>query len=179
MVCDRCIKVVKDELEKLDLKVKEIRLGEVIIESEKPVNHNKLQEILSPLGFDLLEDKTVRIIDRIKTLIIEMIHYGKELKSGENISDFLAREIGKDYNSLSSLFSGIENITIEKFVILQKIEKVKEFLFYNELTLSEIAYKLGYSSVAHLSSQFKQVTGMTPSEFKKSKGNLRKPLDQV
>lgn len=180
MVCNRCIKVVKDEFEKLDLKIETIELGKVCISSQ--LNEAKLSEIREMLdenGFELIDDKKSKLIDRIKTLVINMIHYQKEVSVSINSSDFISREIGYDYSYLSNLFSSVEGITIEKYIINQKIEKVKELLFYNELTLNEIAIQLGYSSVQHLSNQFKKITGFTPSHFKKLKENKRKPLDEV
>jgi AraC-like DNA-binding protein len=122
----------------------------------------------------------VKIIERIKTLVINIVHHTSPEKSlSENYSTVIARELGYDYHYLSSLFSSIENVTIEKFIILQKIERVKELLVYNELTLSEIAYQTGYSSVQHLSSQFKKITGFTPSHYKTIKKNRRRPIDHV
>ncbi|HEY8402715.1 MAG TPA: AraC family transcriptional regulator [Cytophagaceae bacterium] len=179
MVCNRCIKVVKEELEKLDLTVTDIQLGEAVVTSENAPDLSKVKEVLEENGFELLEDKKIKIVEKIKALIVEMVHYKESGEIKTNHSDYLAQELGKDYHYLSSLFSSIENITIEKYIILQKIEKVKELLVYNELTLSEIAYALGYSSVAYLSNQFKQVTGFTPSEFKKLKNHHRKALDKV
>lgn len=177
MVCDRCIRVVREELEKMGLKVTSIKLGEAVVEGNVPVEKEEVSRVLSDAGFELLEDKNFKLIERIKTLIIDVIHHKTEFSG--NFSDYISKEIGRDYHYLSSLFSSMENITIEKFIILQKIEKVKELLVYGELTLSEIAYQLNYSSVAHLSSQFKQVTGHTPTEFKKLKQQPRVPLDKV
>ena len=180
MVCNRCIKVVKEELEEIDLNVKDIKLGEVVVESAKQIDLEKVKEVLEKNGFELLEDKNVKLIDRIKTIIIELIHHNKKSEAlKENYSEYISKEIGKDYSYISHLFSSVENITIEKYIIHQKIEKVKELLVYGELTLGEISYQLGYSSVGHLSSQFKQVTGMSPSDFKKMKSKDRTPLDEV
>lgn len=180
MVCNRCIKVVKDEFEKLNLEIEAIELGKVSISSQ--LNDSELSEIKNVLdknGFELIDDKKSKIIDRIKTLVIEITHYKKEVSASINISDFISKEIGYDYSYLSNLFSSVEGITIEKYIINQKIEKVKELLVYDELTLNEIAFQLGYSSVQHLSNQFKKITGLTPSHFKKLKENKRKPLDEV
>lgn len=178
MVCDRCIKVVKDELEKIGLTVNNIILGEAEIENPNRIDKATIAHTLESSGFELLEDKNIRLVERIKTFIIELIHRNSQ-EIQTNFSILISQELGKDYHYLSTLFSSIENITIEKFIILQKIEKVKELLIYDELTLSEISYKLGYSSVAHLSSQFKQVTGFTPSNFKKLKSKPRNSLDKV
>jgi AraC-like DNA-binding protein len=179
MVCDRCIKVVKEELTKIGLSVRNIYLGEAEVESDKAIDLDLVRKILNASGFELLEDKKFQIIDKIKSVIISLIHSDKNAVLSVNYSEYIAREVGKDYASLSSLFSSAENITIEKYIILQKIEKVKELLVYDELTLSEISDKMAYSSVAYLSSQFKQITGFTPTEFKKIKSHKRKPLDKL
>jgi AraC family transcriptional regulator len=180
MVCNRCIKVVRDELSALGYTIKNIELGEVTLKeelSDKSINQVSL--MLTDNGFELIDDKKSRIINRIKTLIIEFIHYDREKPEHMNLSDFLAKEIGHDYSYLSNLFSSVDGITIEKYLINQKVEKAKELLVYDELTLSEISYQLGYSSVQHLSSQFKKTTGLTPSHFKKIKTRKRNPLDKV
>ncbi|MEJ5351293.1 MAG: helix-turn-helix domain-containing protein [Melioribacteraceae bacterium] len=181
MVCNRCIKVVKEELEKIGIKVKNISLGEV--ETATEIDKNKLNEIKKVLeenGFELLENRKAKIIEKIKNIIITKIYNDEEfLINNKNFSKLIEEQIGLDYNYLSSLFSSLESITIEQFIILQKIERAKELLKYDELTLSEIAFKLGYSSVQHLSNQFKKVTGLSASEFKKITKNIRKPLDKV
>ena len=180
MVCNRCIKVVRDELTREGYTIKYIVLGEVQL--EEILNENeigKIERILSENGFELINDLKSQMINRIKTLIIEYIHYDRLKPDHQNLSDFLAGELEHDYSYLSHLFSSVEGITIEKYLILQKIEKVKELLVYNELSLKEISYQLGYSSVQHLSSQFKKVTGLTPSYFKKIGYDRRKPLDKV
>lgn len=180
MVCPRCIKVVKDEFEKLNIPIENIELGLVTTASE--LNVEQIESIIKVLvqnGFELIDDKKSQLIDNIKTLIIEKIHHSEESNKSINSSDYIARKIGYDYSYLSNLFSSVEGITIEKYIINQKIEKVKELLVYDELSLNEISYKLGYSSVQHLSNQFKKVTGLTPSHFKKLGGNKRKSLDEV
>lgn len=179
MVCNRCIMAVQNELNKLNLKTNSIVLGEVTLEKEPTTDtKKKLAEALSVLGFELIDDKKSRIIEKIKNTIIELVHYQDgDLKN--NLSDILGKELNHDYNYLSNLFSEVEGSTIEKYFIAQKIEKVKELLVYDELSLSEIAYRLNYSSVAYLSNQFKKVTGLTPSHFKLIKAEKRKPLDQV
>ena len=178
MVCGRCIKVVKEELEKLGLSIINISLGEVII-GGTDLPYDKIKRTLEDNGFELLENKRAKTIERIKLFVIKFINDDKMLSSGKKFSSQLAHEMNMDYNYLSSLFSSIEQITIEQFVILQKIEKAKELLKYGELTLSEIAYRLGYSSVNHLSGQFKKVTGMSASEFKNLTGSSRKPIDKI
>ncbi len=175
MVCNRCIEAVEKELSDLNIDFENVELGRVEIESITDDQKNKLSDRLINRGFELLEDKTSKTIERIKTLIIQSIHNDNAMSS--KYSDYLEKEIGKEYSSISSLFSSVEGITIERFIILQKIERIKELITYDQLSLSEISYKLGYSSVQHLSNQFKKNTGMTPSEFKKQHANLRKPID--
>jgi AraC family transcriptional regulator len=181
MVCNRCIKVVREELEKLDYTVKNIELGEVIIASDKKkFQLDKIKKSLEENGFELIDSRNANIIERVKILIIKLIHHNStENQSDINLHDEIVKEAGLSYQYVSSLFSSMEGITIEKFIIHQKIEKVKELIVYDELTLSEIAYRLGYSSVQHLSNQFKKVTGLSPSYFKKLKSKKRKPLDRI
>ena len=180
MVCNRCIRVVNEELTNLGFNVKSVELGEAVIEDQP--DEEKMKEIAETLkenGFELIDDRKGQLIDHIKTVIIELIHYRREKEEHINFSDYISKEAGYDYSYLSNLFSSVEGTTIEKYIIHQKIEKAKELLVYDELTLSEIAWQLGYSSVQHLSRQFKKVTGLTPSHFKKVKENRRKPLDEV
>ncbi len=179
MVCGRCISAVETIFNDLNIKIKSISLGE--IETESVVSDKDLQSLekyLTETGFERIKDSAHQLIEKIKNLIIVKIG---ELDIDENflLSEFLSSELHKDYSSLSKAFSQNENITLEQFFILQKIEKVKELLLYNEFTLTEIAGKLGYKSVQHLSSQFRNSTGFTPTEFKKLKVHNRKPLDQV
>jgi len=156
-----------------------IILGEVETQNAIPeAELEKLKTSLVGFGFEMIDDQTSVLIEKIKTLIIEMVHYnGVPIKV--NHSTFIESKIGRDYNYLSALFSDVTGVTIERYIILQKIERVKELLVYDELTLSEIAYELDYSSVAYLSGQFKKVTGLTPGHFKQIKEIKRKPLDQV
>jgi AraC family transcriptional regulator len=180
MVCNRCIKVVDEEISKLGFEIKSIELGKVVL-SRIP-NDTEKEEIEASLlnnGFELIDDKESKIIETIKTIVIEMVHHGKEKNIHINTSDVIANEVGMDYSYLSNLFSAVEGTTIEKFVISQKIERAKELLVYNEISLNEISYDLGYSSVQHLSNQFKKVTGLSPSHFKKIKKNKRRPLDKI
>lgn len=179
MVCDRCISAVQNIFEKSDIAVKSIHLGEVETESQLSENdlfdiENKLEEI----GFEIIKDPSQQLIENIKNLIILQIG---RLDTDENftLSNFLSNALHKDYSALSKVFSQNENITLEQYYILQKIEKVKELLFNNDFTLTEIAGHMGYRSVQHLSSQFKSTTGHTPTEFKKLKIQDRKPLDYV
>ncbi|MCG7502763.1 AraC family transcriptional regulator [Tenacibaculum sp. Mcav3-52] len=179
MVCNRCILVIQNELDKLGVGVKSIKLGEVILEKELTSDEKEsLDKILLDLGFEIIDDKKSRIIEKIKNLIINLVHH-QDSETKVNLSDLLSNELHHDYNYLSNLFSEVEGTTIEKYFIAQKIEKVKELLVYDELSLSEIAFRLHYSSVAYLSNQFKKVTGLTPSHFKKIRKDRRKPLDEV
>jgi AraC-like DNA-binding protein len=179
MVCNRCIMVVQAELEKLGYQPSRVTLGEVIIEQDLTDDEKKkMDERLQSLGFAIIDDRKSQLIERIKNLIIELVHQqNSHLKT--NLSDWLISHLQHDYTYMTNLFSEVEGTTIEKYFIAQKIEKVKELLVYDELTLSEIAFQLNYSSVAHLSSQFKKVTGLTPSHFKKIREEKRKPLDEV
>ncbi|WP_394420730.1 helix-turn-helix domain-containing protein [Tenacibaculum mesophilum] len=179
MVCNRCILVIQNELDKLGVGVKSIKLGEVILEKELTSDEKEsLDKVLLDLGFEIIDDKKKRIIEKIKNLIINLVHH-QDSEAKINLSELLSNELHHDYNYLSNLFSEVEGTTIEKYFIAQKIEKVKELLVYDELSLSEIAFRLHYSSVAYLSNQFKKVTGLTPSHFKKIRKDRRKPLDEV
>ncbi len=179
MVCSRCIMVVDNELNKLGVQAEQIKLGEATFKEElQPEEVIKIHSALISLGFNLIDDKKSRLIEQIKNIIIDVVHYNnEELKS--NLSTILNKQLHHDYNYLSNLFSEVEGLTIEKYFITQKIEKVKELLVYDELTLSEIAHQLNYSSVAYLSNQFKKITGLTPSHFKRIKENKRKSLDEL
>lgn len=182
MVCQRCILVVNQILEKLDLEVQSISLGEVLLRQPKltPEQIEELDQLLIQYGFERISDEKGRLLESLKTLIISTIHHEEKLNLNINWSDFLADKLNKDYSTLSSLFSSIEGITLEQYIIRQKIEKVKEYLIYNQLSLKEIAYKLGYSSVAHLSAQFKKQTGFTPSKFREmNPGTARHTLDHI
>lgn len=179
MVCSRCKMVVKAEFEKLGIRTISVELGEVELQSTITQDQKKeLLNHLHTLGFDLIDDKKSKTIEKIKTLIIDLVHHkNNELKT--NLSDYLAENLNQDYNSLSNLFSEVENTTIEKYFISQKIEKVKELIIYNELSLSEIADILNYSNVAHLSNQFKKVTGFTPTYFKQLKNKKRIQIENL
>lgn len=179
MVCNRCKAAVKNELEKAGLAAGQIELGEVTLkESPAPAQLEQLRAGLKPLGFELIDDQKSRLIEQIKTQIIELVHYSPAPQPLK-LSAILADKLQHDYTYLSNLFSSVEGQTIEKYHITQKIERVKELLMYNELTLSQIVYQTGYSSVAHLSAQFKQVTGLTTSAFKGLKGSKRASLDSL
>ncbi|MFZ4263262.1 helix-turn-helix domain-containing protein [Sphingobacterium sp. HJSM2_6] len=179
MVCDRCIRVVQQELNSLGIKVLEVKLGEVNIAGLlDEVQLHQINQKFEELGFELLKDKKEKIVEKIKNILVNLIHHDQqELKT--NISQILQEIIGLDYGYISQLFSEQEGQTIEKYVIQQRVEKAKELLRYNELTLNEIAQNLHYSSVAHLSAQFKKITGMTPSQYKANEENHRISLDKV
>lgn len=180
MVCNRCVMVVKSELEKHGLHPTSITLGDVALQEDQldAATLQLLEKDLQLLGFELIDDRKSRIIEKIKNVIINLVHYTDE-KPLRKYSDLIAEELHLDYPYLSKLFSEIEGVTIEQYIINQKIEKVKEYLMYDELTLSEIADRMGYSSVAHLSSQFKKVTGASPTRFKQLKDHQRIALDEV
>jgi len=180
MVCDRCINAVTGIFQQAGVAIKDIRLGVVGINRE--LTEEKVRTIRSSLiagGFEWLDDQKIKLVERIKQEMVELVHYSNLDEMKSNLSDHLAAKLHKDYHYLSAIFSSIENTTIEQYFILQKTEKVKEWLVYNEYTLSEMAFRLGYSSTAHLSGQFKKITGFTPSQFKNLKDHHRKPLDKL
>lgn len=180
MVCQRCIRVVKEELELLGFEPDHIELGKVVLDKELTKEEEScIKQALQESGFELLGDKQSETIEAVKRLVIEVIHHEKEKPEHQNFSDFLSKELGLNYHHLTKLFSMKEGITIEKYIALQKIERVKEFLVYGELNIGEIAFDLGYSSTAHLSGQFKKITGLSPSAFRKLIKPGRKSLDEV
>lgn len=179
MVCSRCKMVVKSVFESLGINPFSVELGEVELKND--INENQKNELLKELraiGFDLIDNKKSKTIDKIKTLIIDLVqNKNNDLKS--NLSSYISQELHQDYNTLSNLFSEVENTTIEKYFINQKIEKVKELIIYDELSLSQIAYSLNYSTVSHLSNQFKKVTGFSPTYFKNIKTIKRKQIEDL
>lgn len=180
MVCGRCMKIVKQVIEKFKLNILSLELGKVVIEEQ--LDPKLLAEITQELreeGFDLIDDQKAKLVASIKNLVIQKIHYGELDEMKENFSDYLSSSLHKDYAYLSSLFSQMENTTIEQFIILQKVERIKELLVYDEVSINEIAFRLGYSSQAHLSNQFKKITGFTPIKFKKLKDHHRNHLDKL
>ena len=183
MVCDRCIMAVNNELMKLGITPVKITLGVASIDQPSLPDDLRtvLAEQLKNMGFELLDSAKSQLIEKMKVFIINRIHYQNNMDLKSNWSDLLADEMNHDYNHLSTLFSSVEGITVEQYIIRQKIEKAKELLFYDEKNLSEISYFLGYSSVQHLSAQFKKITGHTPSQYKKEREFLksRKPLDSI
>jgi AraC-like DNA-binding protein len=179
MVSLRCKMVVKAELEKLYIDFTVIELGEVTIKGDFPDDQRALlKTALLKSGFELMDDKKSMLIEKIKNVIVEMVHYADELPK-TNFSDYISGKLNHDYTYISNLFTEVEGTTIEHYIIAHKIEKVKELLVYDELTLTEISYRLNYSSVAHLSNQFKKVTGLTPSHFKKIKHKRRIALENL
>jgi len=178
MVCPRCTQAVSQVFASMAITPLDVRLGEVVLADPlTPEQLQNLQRKLDEIGFELLDDQQQQLVEKIKSIVIDHVH--RQEDNHFVFTEVLQTALNKEYSQLSKLFSEKEGITIEQYVILQRMEKVKELLSYNELTLSEIAYKLGYSSVAYLSAQFKKVTGLTPSQFKKLGINLRKPIDQL
>jgi AraC-like DNA-binding protein len=180
MVCPRCIKAVETTLTRFGIGYSEVKLGEVILNKNLGSDErNELSENLKNQGFEMLDDKKSQLIEKIKNSIIEIVHHQDDPHKIGHLSDQLPKLLGHSYSYLSSFFSEMEGITIEKYLILQKIEKAKELLSYSELNVSEISYQLNYSSSQHLSRQFKSITGMTPSEFLKKNSVQRKPLTDI
>lgn len=179
MVCNRCIMAVRSQLEDLGLQPVSVELGIVVLPGKlTEESYRAIKASLEPLGFELLDDKKSQLTEQIKDAIIQLVHYSdSNLKV--NLSDYLVEKFHRDYGSMSKLFSETTQTTIEKYFIAQKIERAKELLVYGELSLNEIADQLNYSSAAYLSAQFKSVTGLTPSYFRKIKENKRKSLDEV
>ncbi|MFN3752550.1 helix-turn-helix domain-containing protein [Flavobacterium sp.] len=179
MVCSRCKMVVKSVFENMGISPMTVELGEVELKNDiQESQKNELLKNLRAVGFDLIDDRKSKTIEKIKTLIIDLVqNKNNDLKI--NLSEFLFQQLHQDYNTLSNLFSEVENTTIEKYFINLKIEKVKELIIYDELSLSEIAYSLNYSSVSHLSNQFKKITGFSPTYFKNLKTIKRKQIDDL
>lgn len=179
MVCPRCVMTVEGILTDNKLPFHAVRLGEVDLE-KSPTSEQiqKLSDNLQKVGFHILDDHKKRQIEKVKTILIQIVQSG-EIEEHFSLTDKLGKQLSKEYTQISRLFSEVEGITIEQFFILQKIEKVKEWLTYDELTLSEISWKLGYSSVAHLSAQFKKITGFSPSQFKRLGISHRNGIDGI
>lgn len=180
MVCARCINTVTRIFREEGAILCSVNLG--VVEVQAALTQAQFDEIRKRLeteGFEVLDDQRSKLIEQIKNTIVGLVHHGDLDEQNENLSVLLSQKLHKDYHYLSTLFSSVQDTTIEQYFILQKIEKAKELLVYDELTLSQISFQLGYSSVAHLSSQFKKVTGFTPSAFKKLKGHHRQHLDRL
>ncbi len=179
MVSIRCKMLVKEELKKLGLHFILVEMGVAeIMENITDTQRQQIKDALQLSGLELMDDKRAVLIEKIKAVIIEMIHYTDEVPK-VNFSDFLSEKLNYDYTYLANLFSEVQGTTIEKFIISHKIERVKELIIYDELSLTEIAWKMHYSSVAHLSNQFKKNTGLTPSHFKNLKNKRRSPIEQI
>ena len=179
MVSLRCKMMVKDELKKLGLKYIAVDLGMVeILEDISQEQHDQLKKNLLKSGLELLDDKKSILIDKIKNVIIEMIHYSDELPQ-VNYSDYISKKLNHDYTYLANIFSEVKGITIQQFIIIHKIERAKELILYDQLNLTEISYKLHYSSVAHLSNQFKKITGLSPSFYKQLKEKRTSNLESI
>jgi len=179
MVCSRCKMVVKAQLENRGFHPLSVNLGEVELEGDLEKDQLvQLDASLRLLGFELIDNKKSQTIEKIKNAIVTLVHHS-DCNLHTNLSEFITSQIPQDYNYLSNLFSEVEGTTIEKYFIAQRIEKVKELIVYDELSLTEIAYQLGYSSVAYLSNQFKKITGFTPSYFKSLKEDKRKNIEEL
>jgi AraC-like DNA-binding protein len=179
MVSLRCKMIVKEELKKLGLHFIVVDLGEIdIMEDISNEKREQLKIALLESGLELMDDKRAVLIEKIKNVIIELVHYSDEIPK-VNYSDYISEKLNHDYTYLSNIFSEVKGITIQQFIIIHKIERVKELLLYDELNLTEISYKLHYSSVAHLSSQFKKITGLSPSQFKQLKVRSRSSIEEI
>jgi AraC-like DNA-binding protein len=179
MVSNRCKMAVKESLKELGLHFIVVDLGEVdVMEELSAEQRDQLKASLLLSGLELMDDKRAVLIEKINNVVTEMIHHSEEVPK-VNYSDYISEKLDYDYTYLSNLFSEVKGITLQQFIIIHKIERAKELLLYNELTLTEISYKLHYSSVAHLSNQFKKVTGLTPSHFKQMKNKKRTPIEEI
>lgn len=171
--------VVKDELKKLGLHFIIVELGEIeIMEDLSYKQRDELKLSLLSAGLELMDDKRAVLIEKITKVVIEMVHYSEELPT-MNYSDFISEKLSYDYTYLSNLFSEVKGVTIQQFIIIHKIERIKELIIYDELNITEIAWKMNYSSVAHLSNQFKKITGFSPSHFKNLKDKRRSPIEEI
>ncbi len=179
MVCPRCVMVVRNTLEGLGYEVPDVELGRAEVIADESIDFEEIDRQLREYGFELIKGRNQQLVEQIKTLLIQYVQQLEENEEPPKVSEYLADKLHQNYSSLSSVFSEQEETTIEKYLIHLKIERVKELLFYGEMTLSEIAWKLNYSSVAYLSSQFKQITGMSVTDYKKARDSFRKPLDGI
>jgi len=179
MVSNRCKTAVKEELKKLGLHFVMVDLGEVeIMENISAQQRQQLQAALLDVGLQLMDDKRAVLIEKIKTVVIEMVHHSDEVIK-VNFSNFLSEKLHHDYTYLANLFSEVQGATIEQFIISHKVERIKELIMYDELNISEIAWKMNYSSISHLSNQFKKITGLSPTHFKQLKNKKRTPIEDI
>lgn len=179
MVSNRCKIAVKEELKKLELHFIMVDLGVVeIMENINTTKRELLKTGLLEAGFELMDDKRAILIEKIKNIIVDMVHHS-DTNIKVNFSDYLSEKLDHNYTYLANLFSEVQGTTIEQFIISHKVERIKELLIYGELNVTEIAWKMGYSSVAHLSNQFKKVTGLSPSHFNKLKDKRRNPIEDI
>ena len=179
MVSQRCKMIVKEALKELGVHFVMVELGEAeIMEEISDAQREQLKSALLNSGLELMDDKRTILIEKIKAIVIELVHYTESLPN-INYSDFISEKLGYNYNYLSNLFSDVKGITIQQFIINHKVERIKELIIYDELTMSEIAWKMNYSSVAHLSNQFKKMTGVSPSHFKQLKEKRRTPIEEI
>jgi AraC-like DNA-binding protein len=179
MVSNRCKLVVKEALKKLGVHFVMVGLGEIdVMEDLSAAQRTAFKTDLFEAGLELMDDKKAVLIERIKNVVVEMVHYADELPR-VNFSIFLSSKLGYDYTYLANLFSEVQGTTIEQFIISHKVERIKELIIYDELNITEIAWKMNYSSVAHLSNQFKKATGLSPSHFKKLKDKRRMPIEEI
>lgn len=179
MVCPRCVMVIRQTLEELGFEVVEVELGKAVVQTDESISSDRIDAQLKEYGFELIRGRHQQLVEQIKTLLIHYIQESEDTEESPKLSDYLSKELHQNYSSLSSAFSESEDTTIEKYMIYLKIERVKELLSYGEMTLSEIAYHLNYSSVAYLSNQFKKTTGMSVTDYKKARDSFRKPLDGI
>ncbi|MES1219553.1 MAG: AraC family transcriptional regulator [Bacteroidota bacterium] len=179
MVSNRCKLAVKEELRKLGLHFIVVDLGEVeVMENISAEKREQLKTSLHEIGLELMDDKRAVLIEKIKNVIVEMVHHSDE-EMTTNFSDFLSKKLNHDYTYLANLFSEVQGTTIEQFIISHKVERIKELIIYDELNITEIAWKMNYSSVAHLSNQFKKATGLSPTHFKQLKDKRRSPIEEI
>lgn len=180
MMCSSCIRVVKEDLTKLGITVLDVKLGEAtIIYDHEKISRSQIDEVLQELGMGLIQNKDEIVVEQIKQTIVELVHYMNNVDSIVRKSEYLVEKMGKSYQTLSKLFSKVEPITLEKYIILQKIERVKELAMEDKISLSEIAWMMDYSSPHHLSSQFKLITGISLSDFKKDPSAHKKPINYL